>query len=385
MDGTVLPRLLENGSITWSSTQSMNIGSGYDARSQQVKRSPFQRLPPQSSVAVSPESAQVHLTYKSFRKVEDLESYMSNVTSASVGYAGVASIKAAASTLSSAKCNATNMTVVVRCTITLSAEHFDRDLVLTDEAESCLAAWQYPWSKANYNSDTFLEQYGQYCVTGYTRQASFFSTSTFEARTTEQLNQFAGQLGADYSSAVTSVNAATFHIQKMSLQNQETSSSHEIFVTGLNETSIQESFSDPTNVLKAWNTSLKGYACIPSVAYLQHYANLNVGGRIPGPNSATQLSILPMPLLQKSVLLGILARSSPMAGVREQQPAIDRLRRQLFDHDYDGRISGTELSILEAKIDQRMGWIGTCSLWSKRQKLVERILELCAQGHYWHL
>jgi hypothetical protein len=74
-----------------------------------------------------------------------------------------------------------------------------------------------------------------------------------------------------------------------------------------------------------------------------------------------------------------------MAGVREQQPAIDALRRQLFDHDYDGRISGTELSILEAKIDQRMDWIGTSSLWSKRQKLVERILELCAQGHYWHL
>jgi hypothetical protein len=275
----------------------MNIGSGYDVRSQQIKRSPFQRLQPQPSVAVNPESAQVHLTYKSFRKVEDLESYMSNVTSASVGYAGIASIKAAASTLSSAKCNATNMTVVIRCTITLPAEHFDRDLVLTDEAECCLAAWQYPWSKANYNSDRFLEQYGQYCVTGYTRQASFFSTSTFEARTTEQLNQFAGQLGADYQSAVITASAATSHIQKMCQQNQETSSSHEIFVTGLNETSIQESFSDPTNVLKTWNTFLKGYAPIPSVAHLQHYANLNVGGRIPGPNSATQLSVLPMPLL----------------------------------------------------------------------------------------
>ncbi|KAG9596013.1 hypothetical protein KCU77_g5378, partial [Aureobasidium melanogenum] len=383
MDGAPLSQLFENGSIPWTSS-SMEIGSGYDARTQQIKRSPFEKLPQSSSAASGQQSTRVHLTYKCFRKVEDLETYMSNVTSASIGFAGIAAFKAAASTMSNATCNKTNMTIIIRCTITLVPdEHFGDDLQLTQEAEDCLNAWQYPFRQSN--SDRFLEQYGQYCVTGYTRQASFFSTSTFKTNSSEKLNQFAGHLGADFEYSDIQANAATNHIQRMSQGFEETSSSHEVFVTGLNRTSIQKSFADPRDVLTAWNTFLEDYVAQPTVAHLQHYANLNVGNRVRRPDAPIPVSFLPIELVRKSVLLGIVARSSPMVGVREQQNAVNELRKELLDHDHGGKINENDLSNVRAKIEERITWIGPESLWSKRQKLVERVDALCAAGHYWPL
>lgn len=362
----------------------MEIGSGYDARTQQIKRSPFEKLPQSSSTASEQQSTRVHLTYKCFRKVEDLETYMSNVTSASIGFAGIAAFKAAASTMSNAACNETNMTIIIRCTITLVPdEHYGDDLQLTQEAEDCLNAWQLPFRQSN--SDRFLEQYGQYCVTGYTRQASFFSTSTFKTNSSEKLNQFAGHLGADFEYSNIQATAATNHIQRMSQGFEETSSSHEIFVTSLNRTSIQKSFADPRDVLTAWNTFLEDYVAQPTVAHLQHYANLNVGNRVRRPDAPTPVSFLPIELVRKSVLLGIVARSSPMVGVREQQNAVNELRKELLDHDHGGKINEDDLSNVSAKIEERITWIGPESLWSKRQKLVERIDALCAAGHYWPL
>ncbi|KAG9729042.1 hypothetical protein KCU60_g19513, partial [Aureobasidium melanogenum] len=157
MDGAPLSQLFENGSIPWTSS-SMEIGSGYDARTQQIKRSPFEKLPQSSSAASGQQSTRVHLTYKCFRKVEDLETYMSNVTSASIGFAGIAAFKAAASTMSNATCNKTNMTIIIRCTITLVPdEHFGDDLQLTQEAEDCLNAWQYPFRQSNSDSIILLD------------------------------------------------------------------------------------------------------------------------------------------------------------------------------------------------------------------------------------
>lgn len=381
MDELTLLRLGENGSIPW--VPHMTIGSGYNASGQQVVRSPFRQLPQEELTAPMPrESAEIHLTYKSFRTSADLESYMSNVSSGSVGgLFGIATVRAAASCLSSAKCNETNMTIIIRCTITLPAQHFSHDLELTNEAESCLGAWRTPFSMSN--SDRFLEQYGQYSVTGWTRQASFFSTSTFTATSSERLNQIAAEIGSDFKFSKVDVSFATSYMQKMSQEYQETSSTHEIFVTGLDRASIPASFTDPKDILKAWNTFLEKNDPIPSIAHLQHYANLNVGNRIPHPRSLTDVSDLPTQLAQKSILLGILARSSPMAGVRAQLPAIDALRNRSLSLANGGKVSQEETSTISTALEAQKKKIDTESLWHKRQAVVQGIDRLTSSGNYW--
>lgn len=196
--------ICEHGSIPWEDSH-MGIGSGYDLHRQQSMRSPFWPFHSNDDLP-GVDLHRLEISSKVFRDEESLLHFMTSDTRALASVFTVFNLKASLETLNTTSCSKTSMTVIKRCTITLPAENHEDSLELSDEAKSCFG--RLNWNKAD-NAKTFMSRYGQYCITGRTRQSTFFAVSTYSADSKQELDQFSSTLSADFNGKTVSVEAAS--------------------------------------------------------------------------------------------------------------------------------------------------------------------------------
>jgi hypothetical protein len=375
MDSMFSSSIREHGSIPWEDNH-MKIGSGYDLHKQQSLRSPFWLCHPPTDL---PEMDLHTLEISSMilRDEETLLQYMTSDTRALASVFTVFNLKALLETLKTARCSKTSMTVIKRCTITLPAEHLEHLLELSHEADSCFG--RLNWYKED-NARTFMSRYGQYCITGRTRQSTFFAVSTYSADTKQELDHFASTLSADFNGKTISVQAASSFEMGSSKVSGSIMQTHEVVVVGCSSHNLHHRL-HTIDIQKAWVDFLEHYTPIPVLAHLTHYANIDIRISHPqGPLSITEDFRNAAELAQ---LLQVAARSNRLVGARALELSVTSTILKLADlHVYaEGSDKGLQqcMSTLQNVRSELSG------VWDQRRKLAEVMTETEKQIDRWSL
>ncbi|KAH6860533.1 hypothetical protein B0T12DRAFT_499419 [Alternaria alternata] len=215
--------------------------------------------------------------------------------------------------LKTAQCSKKSMIVIKRCTIMLPAEHYERLLELSDEAESCFGR---------------LNWYGQYCITGRTRQSTFFAVSTYSADTKQELDRFASTLSVDFNGKAVSVEAASSFEMGSSNMSGSIRETHEVVVVGCSSRNLQHRL-HTIDIQKAWVDFLEHYTPIPVLAHITHYANIDI--RIKHPEGSLSITEDFRNAAELAQLLQVAARSNRLVGARALEISVQSTILKLAD------------------------------------------------------
>jgi hypothetical protein len=377
MDSVFSHSISEHGTIAWDDAH-MTIGSGFNLRKHQILRSPFAFYQPPTDDLTHPRNAHtIQISQQTFRDQDTLQHYLKSDTQMLASVFSAVSIKASVGCLKSARCSKTSMTVVKRCTITLPAEHFERDLGLTKEAEACFGTLN--WYKGS-NAQNFMDRYGQYCVTGYTRQSTFFAVSTYSADTKEQLDSFASGLSANFDGKKVAVQAASSFEMGSSKMSHNIRQTHEITVTGCRTESLEDRF-HTVDLQRAWVDFLKFYSPIPYMAHVKHYSNLDV--RLPHPQDLFSIPKTLRDAAQLAQLLTMSVQSNRLAGAQALAPALESAVSRLSDLQF--WIEGCEDRLEQCLSDFNNIRETLMGVWHTRQALAGTLHRIVPWNDQWKL
>ena len=322
-----------DGRIAWE--DGMKIGDGYHLAGHNTLRSPFRELkPPVASVKTS---AKVHLTYETMRNQDDITRTLKSSASASVAHM-LASLKVSMELLRTAKCNSTTMVTIIRCAITLPTENFDVSLQLTEEAKSKSSCYE-----------DFIQRFGEYCISGWTRQSIFFAICVHTATSSELLDEFQAKLNVGFNGSATGAKLASEFMKKVTATSKHVSIETKIDCLGYNAKRLDKDFKRIC-LEKAWKYFLKNWSPLPTVAILKHYSALGAEGldSIPGPNRTHDISTGLVAYMGRALALQMLTLSSSMTCAKKQLPNIESVINQL-----------TALHISDETLDQKSQTLDT--------------------------
>ena len=375
MDPMFSSSIREHGSIPWVDNH-MKIGSGYDLHKQQSLRSPFWPCHPSCELP-STDLHTLEISNKILRDEETLLQYMTSDTRALASVFTVFNLKASLETLKTARCSKTSMTVIKRCTITLPAEHYEHMLELSDEAESCFG--RLNWYGED-NARTFKTRYGQYCITGRTRQSTFFAVSTYSADTKQELDRFASTLSADFNRKEVSVEAASSFEMGSSHISGSIRETHEVVVVGCSSRNLQYRL-HTIDIQKAWVDFLEHYTPIPVLAQITHYANIDI--RIPHPQGPLSITEDFRNAAELAQLLQVAARSNRLVGARALEISVESTILKLADLHVYAEDSDKSLQQCVATLKNVRKELS--EVWDRRRKLAEVMTETEGQIEKWKL
>jgi len=375
MESMFSSNIREHGSIPWDDKY-MKIGSGYDLYKQQSLRSPFWPCHPSSELP-STELHTLEISSKILRDEETLLQYMTSDTRALASVFTVFNLKASLETLKTARCSKTSMTVIKRCTITLPAEHHEHLLELSDEAESCFG--RLNWYGED-NAQTFKTRYGQYCITGRTRQSTFFAVSTYSADTQQELDQFASRLSADFNGKTVSVEAASSFEMGSSHKSASIRETHEVVVVGCSSRNLQHRL-HTIDIQKAWIDFLEHYTPIPVLAQITHYANIDI--RIKHPQGSLSIPEDFRNAAELAQLLQVAARSNRLIGARALEISVQSTILKLADLHVYAEDSDEALQQCVATLKNVREELS--GVWDRRRKVAKVMTETEGQIEKWKL
>lgn len=258
--------------------------------------SPFDEVEAEESYSTDT-FPQVDVQSQVFRDEQDLTNHLWSAASASSPNHSLASVKAMASYIKTAKCNSQNACLVLRCTLSMPPEHFDNELDLSDTGRTLLDS----------SSDKFIECYGEYCIAGQIRQSSFFAVCTYSSQDAKELEKFTAVLGAAKSEGELSLNATTDLVKGTKSHASSIKESHKICINGV-EGEIGLSWLENANVAEAWQGFRYDYKPVPQTALLKHYSSI-LPGEIKRPTSHHDVSWEMTEAIWKCALLHMAARS----------------------------------------------------------------------------
>ncbi|KAF9739896.1 hypothetical protein PMIN06_006061 [Paraphaeosphaeria minitans] len=258
-------RIRQHGSIPWDASH-ISIGSGYDMARRESLPSPFEEVYIDDSYDSTDVFPQVDMHTQLFRDERELTDFLRSMTTASVSQLSVASVNAVAGYIRESKCNSQNMCLVLRCTLSMPPEHFDRELDLTEEARRTLET----------NPDDFLKHYGEYCITGQIRQSSFYAVCTYSSSDAGQLDALATALGGTGTVNQTSFVAATQLMTSMESQSSSIQQTHRFLIAGV-EGEGGLSWLENAKIPEAWEGFRSEYKPIPQVALVKHFSSIFPG------------------------------------------------------------------------------------------------------------
>lgn len=289
----------------------MSIGGGYDMARRESLSSPFEEVYVDDSYDNTDVFPQVDMHTQIFRDERELADLLRSMTTASVSHLSLASVNAVAGYIRESKCNSQNMCLVLRCTLSMPSEHFDREFDLTEEARRTLDA----------NPDDFLTHYGEYCIAGQIRQSSFYAVCTYSSTDEGQLDALAAALGGTGAVNQTSFAAATQLMTSMESHSPSIRETHRFHIVGV-EGEGGLSWLKNAKIPEAWEGFRAEYKPIPQVALVKHYSSL-LPGKIRRPVTAYQISQDIAGALWQCALLQMAARSKSTY----QSNSISRLDR----------------------------------------------------------
>ena len=258
--------------------------------------SPFDEVEAEDSYATDT-FPQVDVQSQVFRDEQELTNHLWTTASASSPNHSLASVKALASYIKTAKCNGENVCLVLRCTLSMPPEHFDNELDLSDTGRKLLDS----------SPEKFVECYGEYCVAGQIRQSSFFAVCTYSSSDAEELEKFTAVLGAAKSGGEAGLNATTDLVKGTRSHASSIKESHRFCINGV-EGEIGLSWLEHATVAEAWQGFRFDYKPVPQVALLKHYSSI-LPGEIKRPTSHHDISWDVTEAVWKCALLHMAARS----------------------------------------------------------------------------
>jgi hypothetical protein len=285
----------QHGSLPWDSAH-MVLGSGYDMITREPLPSAFEEVDVEDSYSTET-FPQVDVQAQVFRDEQELIEHLWSLASATSPSSSLASVKSMASYIKTAKCNAENACLILRCTLSMPPEHFDGELDLTDTGRQML----------NSSPQKFIDSYGQYCVTGYIRQSSFFAVCTYSSTNAEELEKFTSTLGASGSPDKSKIDEASDLVKGAKSNSPSIRESHKFNISGV-EGEIGLSWLENATVAEAWQGFRFDYKPVPQVAILKHYSSV-LPGEIPRPTKSHEISWHINEAVWKCALLQMAARS----------------------------------------------------------------------------
>ena len=159
-------KIFQTATVPWD-RHHMRVGKGYDVYHSEPLATPFDlvELPrrPPTDIDIKPAR---HV----LRNESDRQRLTSARVSASASFLPFVAFEAVASALKTATCNETNLMVVTSCTIDCPPEDFEHLLKLKETSSTCFNA-------ASGGAERFTKLYCDYCITCYSRQATFTAVS----------------------------------------------------------------------------------------------------------------------------------------------------------------------------------------------------------------
>ncbi|KAK7192713.1 hypothetical protein DPSP01_006857 [Paraphaeosphaeria sporulosa] len=289
-------RIRQHGSLPWDASH-MNIGGGYDMARRESLPSPFEEVYIDDSYDSTDVFPQVDMHTQLFRDERELTDSLRSMTTASVSHLSVASVNTVSGYIRESKCNSQNMCLILRCTLSMPPEHFDRELDLTEEARRTLET----------DPDGFLKQYGEYCITGQIRQSSFYAVCTYSSTETGQLDALAAALGGTGTVNQTSFSAAAQLMTSMALHSPSVQETHRFHIAGV-EGEGGLSWLENAKIPEAWEGFRTEYKPIPQVALVKHYSSV-IPGKIDRPVTGYDVPRDIAEALWQCALLQMAARS----------------------------------------------------------------------------
>jgi hypothetical protein len=288
-------KIKQHGSLPWDSAH-MVLGGGYDMTARESLPSPFDEVEAEESYATDT-FPQVDVHSQVFRDEQELTNHLWTAASASSPNHSLASAKAMASYMKTAKCNSENACLVLRCTLSMPPEHFDNELDLSDTGRKLL----------DNSPKDFIECYGEYCIAGQIRQSSFFAVCTYSSSDAEELEKFTAVLEAPKTGGEAGLNATTDLVKGTKSHASSIKESHRFCINGV-EGEIGLSWLEHANVAEAWQGFRFDYKPVPQVALLKHYSSI-LPGEIPRPSVHHDISWGLTEAVWKCALLHMAIRS----------------------------------------------------------------------------
>ena len=274
----------------------MVLGAGYDMTTRETLPSPFETVDVEDSYSTET-FPQVDVQAQVFRDEQELIEHLWSMASASSPNSSLASIKSMASYIKTIRCNTENACLILRCTLSMPPEHFDDELDVTDTGRRILDS----------SPQKFIDSYGEYCVTGYVRQSSFFAVCTYSSTNVEELDKFTSTLGASASSDRSGIDAASDLVKDTKSHSSSIRESHKFNISGV-EGEIGLSWLENATVKEAWQGFRFDYKPVPQVAILKHYSSV-LPAEIPRPKTSREISWHINEAVWKCALLQMAARS----------------------------------------------------------------------------
>ena len=303
-----------DGRIAWE--DGMKIGDGYNLAGHNTLQSPFREF--KHPVTPGKNICKIHLTYETMRNQEDIMRILESSDSASVIHMLI-SVILSMELLQTAKCNTTSMVTIIRCTATLPTDNFDASLQFTEEAKS----------KAS-SAEDFVRRFGEYCISGWTCQSTFFAICVHTAKSSDILDEVQAKLNVGFNGSATGAGLASEFMRKVIATSKHVSVKTEIDYVGYNAKRLDKDF-EKIRLDKAWKSFLKNWSPLPTVAILKHYSALRVEGldSIPGPDRTHDISTGLVAYMRRALALQISAQSSVIRCARKQVPNIENVINQL--------------------------------------------------------
>jgi len=288
-------KIKQHGNLPWDSAH-MVLGSGQDMTTRETLPSPFEEVDVEDSYSTET-FPQVDVQAQVFRDERELTEHMWSMASASSPSSSLASVKSMASYIRTTKCNAENACLILRCTLSMPPEHFDGELDLSDTGRQML----------DKSPQTFIDSYGEYCVTGYIRQSSFFAVCTYSSTNAEELDKFTSTLGTSGSPDKSRIDVASDLVKGTKSHPPSIRESHKFNISGV-EGEIGLSWLENATVTEAWQGFRFDYKPVPQIAILKHYSSI-LPGEIPRPAKSHEVSWHINEAVWKCALLQMATRS----------------------------------------------------------------------------
>ncbi|OQO12590.1 hypothetical protein B0A48_02052 [Cryoendolithus antarcticus] len=289
----------QHGSVPW--TLHTRIGAGYDPSTHEILASPFFGLrdnedsdgeDERNDDGDSKQGVSFALHDEAFTDAAKLADYLESWTSGPGPPLSVEQMREFGGYVKSLQCGQDRAVHVLRGTVSESARHFHEELLLTPQAKTSLAG----------DATKFTTSYGEYCITGYVREASFVAITSYAnddsnglVRSTTGLSLKSGKFRADRSAASDGASPTGDQVSRKAL------------VSGMEEDDSL-AISRESDLTKAWEKFRGQHELLPRVALLEHYSGI-LPEQIVRPTRAVTLGFDASSALWQCDVLQMLSRS----------------------------------------------------------------------------
>jgi hypothetical protein len=299
----------------------MQLGKGYDVYHSDTIATPFE--PVELPKAYPKDGIDVKTSQHVLRSESDRQRYTSARASASVSFLPFVAVDAVADIMKTAVCNETNLTVVTSCTVDCPTEDFEHRLRLNDTGSECL--------NARFGGATrFKQRYGEYCITGFVRQAAFTAISRYQARDKAILDAYAASLSVGATYGQFGVVATTKMMDAAWSSDREISQTHDVHISGYNaDDGLYKTLHD-VNVPEMWADFLANMSPRPQLAIIRHYSTL-FPDKIARPTAVIHLPVAIINALRKCTEARLIAQSNPLHSARRTAHDLGQLGNTLLE------------------------------------------------------